>query len=173
MARRFVRNRRGSAAVEFALVAPMFFLLLFAIIETALVFFAGQVLEIGAQDSARLIFTNQSQGTLDAAAFRTNLCNRILVLMNCDGLYVDVKRFPAFSTIGAADLADPIVGGQFVNNFTYPETFPGDTVVVRAFYRWPLFVTQLGYDMSNIDRGSSEKNQKLLTATIAFRIEPK
>ena len=33
--RRFRRNRRGSAAVEFALVAPMFFALLFAIIETA------------------------------------------------------------------------------------------------------------------------------------------
>ena len=43
--RRFRRNRRGSAAVEFALVAPLFFALLFAIIETAIVFFAGQVLE--------------------------------------------------------------------------------------------------------------------------------
>jgi hypothetical protein len=34
-----------------------------------------------------------------------------------------------------------------------------------------LFVTQLGYDMSNIDRGSG-KSKKLLTATVAFRIEP-
>ena len=42
--RRFRRNRRGSAAVEFALVAPVFFALLFAIIETAIVFFA----ELGA-----------------------------------------------------------------------------------------------------------------------------
>jgi len=58
--RRFRRNRRGSAAVEFALVAPVFFALLFAIIETALVFFAGQVLETGVQDSGRLLFTNQS-----------------------------------------------------------------------------------------------------------------
>ncbi len=45
--RRFRRNRRGSAAVEFALVAPVFFALLFAIIESAMVFFAGQVLETG------------------------------------------------------------------------------------------------------------------------------
>ena len=43
--RRFRGNRRGSAAVEFALVAPIFFGLLFAIIETAIMFFAGQVLE--------------------------------------------------------------------------------------------------------------------------------
>jgi Flp pilus assembly protein TadG len=55
--RQFRRNRGGSAAVEFALVAPMFFALLFAIIETALVFFAGQVLETVNQNSARMIMT--------------------------------------------------------------------------------------------------------------------
>ena len=36
--RRFRRNRQGSAVVEFALVAPIFFALLFAIIEVAMVF---------------------------------------------------------------------------------------------------------------------------------------
>jgi Flp pilus assembly protein TadG len=36
------RNRRGSAVVEFALVAPLFFGLLFAIIEVALMFFAAR-----------------------------------------------------------------------------------------------------------------------------------
>jgi len=40
--RRFRGSRRGSAAVEFALVAPVFFALLFAIIETAIMFFASQ-----------------------------------------------------------------------------------------------------------------------------------
>jgi len=60
--RRFSRNGRGSTAVEFALIAPMFFALIFAILETALMFFAGQILEIGTQDTARLIFTNQAQG---------------------------------------------------------------------------------------------------------------
>jgi Flp pilus assembly protein TadG len=172
MARRFSRNRRGSTAVEFALVAPMFFLLLFAIMETALVFFAGQILEISAQDTARLIFTNQAQGTMTANDFKTNLCNRIVVLMSCGGLYVDVKTFPSFSTIRASDLADPIdSSGNFVDNFNYPTPAPGDTVIVRAYYQWPLFVTQLGYNMANINRNTST-SKKLLTATIAFRVEP-
>jgi Flp pilus assembly protein TadG len=43
--RRFRHNRRGSAALQFALVAPVFFALLFAVIETAIVFFASQLLE--------------------------------------------------------------------------------------------------------------------------------
>ncbi|MBW8857368.1 MAG: pilus assembly protein, partial [Bradyrhizobium sp.] len=55
--RRFRRNRRGSAAVEFALVAPVFFAVLFAIIELALVFFASQILETVTQDTSRLIMT--------------------------------------------------------------------------------------------------------------------
>src|SRR5712671_2242535 len=70
--RRFRRNRRGSAAVEFALVAPVFFALLFAIIETAIVFFAGQVLETVTQDSARMIMTGQAQtAAFTQAQFRT------------------------------------------------------------------------------------------------------
>ena len=38
----FARRQEGAAAVEFAFVALPFFALLFAILETALVFFAGQ-----------------------------------------------------------------------------------------------------------------------------------
>jgi len=64
----FAGNRRGSAAVEFALVAPVFFALLFAIIESAMVFFAGQVLETGVQDSGRLLYISQNvnQGAVQA-----------------------------------------------------------------------------------------------------------
>ncbi len=54
--RRFRRNRAGSAAVEFALVAPVFFALLFAVIEVATYFFASQVLETITQDSARVLY---------------------------------------------------------------------------------------------------------------------
>lgn len=59
--RRFRGSRRGSAAVEFALVAPMFFALLFAIIESALMFLASQVLESASQNSARVLLTGQAQ----------------------------------------------------------------------------------------------------------------
>ena len=58
--RRWRRNQRGSAAIEFALVAPMFFGLLFAIFEIGITFFAGQVLENGLQQSARKMFTHQA-----------------------------------------------------------------------------------------------------------------
>jgi len=99
--RRFGRNRRGSAAVEFALVAPVFFALLFAILETALMFFASQVLETITQNSARMIVTGQAQsGSYTQTQFKTYVCGQIPALFNCANLYVDVESYPAFSNIG-------------------------------------------------------------------------
>lgn len=176
--RRFRRSRRGSAAVEFAFIAPIFFVLLFAILETALMFFAAQVLETGTQDSARLMYTNQAQNSkMTQAAFETDLCNRIKVLFTCGGppgtpgLTVVVKSYAAGSTIPSSDLADPVAGGVFNGQSAYVLTNPGDTVLVRAFYQWPLFVTQLGYNIANLGRNTSNA-KRLLAATAAFRVEP-
>src|SRR3954452_8463926 len=102
--RRFRRNRRGSAAVEFALVAPIFFALLFAIIETALVFFASQVLETGVQDSSRMIYTSQA---VTPTAFKQDLCDRVAALFSCANVCVDVKSYNAGAAIS---ITDPIDG---------------------------------------------------------------
>jgi Flp pilus assembly protein TadG len=167
---RFRRNRRGSAAVEFALVAPVFFGLLFAIIETAIVFFAGQVLETVTQDSARQIMTGQAQ---TAKYSQEDFKNKAVcppdalakVLFNCDDLHVDVQSYPAFSSV---KISDPIAGGNFLPAMNYSPGVAGDIVVVRLFYKWPLFVTGLGYNIANL----SGSKQRLLSATAAFRNEP-
>jgi Flp pilus assembly protein TadG len=167
--RRFRRNRRGSAAVEFALVAPAFFALLFAIIETALVFFAGQVLETGLQDTGRLIYTSQVQAAgMVQADFKQNLCDRVAIMFACANIYVDVRSYPAGTAITITDPIDS--SGNFVNNFVYqlPAMNSDSTVVVRAFYQWPLVVTGLGYNIANINRGSSS-SKRLLASTNVFR----
>lgn len=164
--RRFRRNRRGSAAIEFALVAPVFFALLFAIIETAIVFFAGQVLETITQNSARMIMTGQAQsGGYTQAQFKAYVCGQIPALFNCANVYVDVQSYTTFTSV---TISDPIDSNKnFVNNMQYIAGGPGDIVVVRVFYSWPLFVTGLGYNISNL-AGS----YRLLSATAAFRNEP-
>ncbi|KIZ45151.1 MULTISPECIES: TadE/TadG family type IV pilus assembly protein [Rhodopseudomonas] len=167
LARRFGRNRGASAAVEFALVAPIFFALLFAIIETALVFFAGQVLETAVQDSARLILTGQAQdASYSQAQFKNDICSRLNALFDCkNGIYVDVQSYSSFSTVAVTDPVD--ASKNFVDNMKYSPGAAGDIVVVRAFYQWPLFVTGLGYNIANLS-GS----KRLLSATAAFRNEP-
>ena len=55
------RDERGSAAIEFAIIAPIFFFLMFVIAETALVFIAEQVMDNAVFETARLIRTGQVQ----------------------------------------------------------------------------------------------------------------
>ncbi|KRQ00313.1 TadE/TadG family type IV pilus assembly protein [Bradyrhizobium manausense] len=176
--RRFRDHRGGSAAVEFALVAPIFFALLFAIVETALVFFSGQVLETITQNSARVVLTGQAQsGSVAACAvngvaspctqatFKTYVCSQIPALFNCNSLYVDVTSYSSFSAITLPTHLDGAC--NFDTNMNYNAGNAGDIVVVRLFYQWPLFVTGLGY---NIGCGST--NKRLLVATAAFKNEP-
>jgi Flp pilus assembly protein TadG len=164
---RFRRSRSASAAVEFALVAPVFFALLFAIIETSIMFFASQVLETITQDSARQILTGQAQSaSLTQTQFHDNVvCAAIPALFTCANVYVDVENYPAFTNVVINSQIDG--AGNFVNNMQYSPGGPGDIVVVRTFYQWPLFVTGLGYNISNMSG-----NKRLLTATAAFKNEP-
>jgi hypothetical protein len=110
----------------------------------------------------------QAAGT-PQADFRQALCDSVSVLLPCSGVYVDVRSYPQGT---AFTITDPIDGsGNFVNNFVYQPPAAGDTtstVVVRAFYQWPLIVTGLGYNIANINRGASQ-SYRLLAATAAFR----
>jgi Flp pilus assembly protein TadG len=164
--RRFKRNGRGSAAVEFALVAPLFFALLFAVIESALMFFADQVLETVAQNSARMILTGQAQsGSYSATKFHDYVCSQIPALFDCSQVYVDVQSYTSFSTVNISSHIDG--AGNFDANMGYSPGNPSDIVVVRVFYQWQLFVTGLNYNIANL-----AGNKRLLVATAAFKNEP-
>jgi len=167
MASRFVRRQDGAAAVEFALVAAPFLALVFAIMETAIVFFAGQALETAVADSSRLIMTGQAQTQgFDATAFKNAVCAKIYGLFNCQsGVYVDVRKFTTFSGVTMPNPVD--ANGNFQNNFTYQPGGPGDIVVVRLFYQYPVYVSLLGFNLTNVNGGN-----RLLAATAAFRNEP-
>ena len=161
--RRLVRKEDGAAAVEFAMVAAPFLLLTFAIMETAIVFFAGQSLETAVSDASRLILTGQAQSQgFNQTAFKQAVCAKIYGLFDCaNGVVVDVKTYTAFSNV---DLSPPLdANGNLQNNQTYQPGGPGDVVVVRLFYKWPIYVSLL-QNMSGHNR--------LLIATAAFRNEP-
>jgi len=161
--RRFGRKEDGSAAIEFGMVAAPFLALVFAIMETAFVFFAGQTLETAVADSSRLIMTGQAQTQgMNQSAFKTAVCAKIYGLFDCEGgVHIDVKTYPDFANV---NLSNPLDGnGNFQSNQTYQPGGAGDIVVVRLFYQWPIYVALL-QNMSG--------NKRLLVATAAFRNEP-
>lgn len=165
--RRFTRHQRGAAAIEFALVALPFIALLFAIMETAIVFFASQVLETAAADSARLILTGQAQnGGFNQTTFKTEVCKRVSSLFDCDGgIYIDVRTFADFQSVNVTSPIDN--NGNLINNFVYQPGGPGQIVVVRLLYQWPVYLQVWNPKIANMSG-----NKRLLLATAAFRNEP-
>jgi Flp pilus assembly protein TadG len=164
---RFARTQDGAAAVEFGLVAAPFLALLFAIIETALVFFAGQTLEFVVAQTGRLIMTGQADAaSFDQAAFKTAVCSRVVALFDCaNKLYVNVQTYSSFS---AATTTPPYDNGQLdTTKMTYQAGNPGDVVVVQLYYQWPIYVPMFSTSLAN-----QAGNKRLLVATSVFRNEP-
>ena len=165
--RRFVHHEEGSTAIEFAIVAAPFLVLVFAILETALVFFANQTMETAVADASRLIMTGQAKtGGFDKAKFKDEVCKRIVAMLDCKGgVEIDVQTYANFVS---ADTSKPVdAAGKLKTNFVYQPGCPGDIVVVRVMYLWPLYISMFGFNLSDMSG-----NKRLLVSTAAFRNEP-
>lgn len=164
---RLKRETSGATAVEFAMIAAPFFFLLFAMIEVAAVFFVGTVLENAVLEAARQVRTGQAQNAgMSLGGFRTEICNRIAVVGNCDRLEIDVRVFENFGDVDQSNPIDP--GGALdTSGFGWDPGDAGDIVLVRVFYRWNLMTPNFGVALSNM-----EDNQRLITSATVFRNEP-
>jgi hypothetical protein len=169
------RGTSGSAALQFAIIAPVFFMMLFATLETAMVFYAEMILENAVKITGRTIRTGQAQlANKTPAQFRQDICDQISFLLNCDAahLYVDVRSFGNF---GAADFPPPVdANGNIVANLNNYQ--PGGSsqvpagnsiVLVRVFYTWQLNTPMFANYFSNM-----AGNQRLITSSMAFKNEP-
>ncbi|HJR56003.1 MAG TPA: TadE/TadG family type IV pilus assembly protein [Rhizomicrobium sp.] len=155
------RSRSGSAAIEFAFVAPIFLMLLFGMFEFGIMFFGRSVLSNAVQDSARLIRTGQAQTGAMQGDFPQQICNRISKLFDdCAKLTVDVQVYPA----GFSPPTSPFdANGNLQSN--YDPGAPCDVVVVRAFYKYTIFTPLIAPLLGG-------KNFTYLSAAAAFRNEP-
>ena len=166
---RFFRDQKGASALEFAMVATPLILLLLAILQIGLVYFANFALEGALERGARLIRTGQAQTQkFDAGMFKKEVCKYLSAPLNCDGLKLDVSSYPSFA--GAAkNLTSPLgPDGKLKSGFGFDPGGAEDVVVVRAFFPLEIgAVLPANISLSNMDGGG-----RLLIATAAFRNEP-
>jgi Flp pilus assembly protein TadG len=169
---------KGSAAIEFAMVAPVFFVLLMGTMEAGIMFFAQSALQNAVNDTARLVRTGQSQCyttnsgncvPMTSAEFKTKICSEVSnLLRNCTGadLQFDVRAYS--SGFGGANNTSPLDAGKNLTPLTaFNIGNACDVVLVRAFYKWPVFSPGLNYFMANMSG-----NNHLLATAAAFRNEP-
>jgi Flp pilus assembly protein TadG len=164
---RLVRNQSGAAAVEFSLVLLPFLMLLMAIFECALLLFARETLQTAADGAARLIMTGQVQANnWTATNFQNYVCANLAAMFNCaNNLYVDVRSFSNFNSVTLPSVTNS--DGTLTGNYVYQPGNPGDVVVARLIYQWPIIGTALGIGLV-----SGASNTNTLVATAAFRNEP-
>mgnify|MGYP000865335128 CR=1 FL=1 len=169
-AKRFLKDTRGVAALEFAMLGPPFFLLLLSMFEVGMTYTADTLLQNAVNETSRMIRTGQvqSDATMTPQKFRDMVCERISILLACDeNLKIDVREFTSF---GGTGFSDPLTsGGTFRpdTDFRFEPGQPCSVVLVRAFYSWTPITPGLGDAMANMSNGAH-----LLQATAAIRNEP-
>lgn len=129
---RLFRQENGVTAIEFALIAPVLFLLLFGILEFSLIMFASSVIEGATAHISRMSKTGaeRSQAATPAARSQEDLARlRQMILERGGGLirddYLSVQTRPQGSPVGTVGKA-------------------GEKVAYVVHYDWHVFTPFLG-----------------------------
>ncbi len=162
--RSFRKDEKGITAVEFALIAPTFFLLLIGILEMSVMLHTQTVIDGAVIDASRQIRTGQAQLSGDTVGtFTTKLCSSLVGVFDCNQMSLDVRKFDNFSDVTLAIQLD-------ANGDPLPPVFTpggaGDITAVRIMYTRKFFTPLLGTFFGDTGNGT------LQMSTAVFRNEP-
>lgn len=127
------RDRDGSAAVEFSLVALPFLALMMSTFEVGWFYFAASQVDAATVATARLVRTGQvQQAGFDKQDFFNEVCPEVSIFGDCDEtLTVEVTVFDSFAEL-AADNAPVICANDDPSEIASLAYDPGsDNSIVR------------------------------------------
>jgi Flp pilus assembly protein TadG len=161
-----VRDRDGAAALEFALLAVPFMLLIFATFETFFAFAGEQLMANAVETMARKIRTGEitfGQGKptdVTEAEFRQLFCDEISILSMCSSteattpekLYLDVRTFTSFADMPRE--VPKLTADQFsdldTSDFAFSPGGANSKNFLRAYYRWQIMTDIMRPYITNI-----------------------
>jgi Flp pilus assembly protein TadG len=157
----FRRDERGSTALEYAFVLPLLIVTLMSLIQIGVLGMMVTNVDAAVVNAARPIRTGADNAAASAQAFEDQICARIGGNLNeCRArTIVSVKRFSRFADANAVAAAAP--------DGTFNKGGPGDIVVVKVNYTWPLLIPYLG---QGVDR--SGPTDVVISGRAAFKNEP-
>ncbi|MEI1250311.1 TadE/TadG family type IV pilus assembly protein [Rhizobium aouanii] len=186
--RALARSRDGAAAIEFALLAIPYFLVIFAILETFVAFAAEELVSNAVDTMGRRMRTGQITYNLgrttdmNQAQFRQAFCDEISILVRCSAtevatpskLYLDVQTFSTFSAIPTTipKLSTDKYADINPAAFKYTPGGAGTINMLRAYYRWEITADLVRPYITTIrPSGGSMPSQYLIVGTAAFQNE--
>ena len=157
--RRLRKDRSGAAAIEFAVIGGMVLTLLLGFIDVGLLLFNDANLHGTAQQAARALrIARQESPSEQAAAFRSELCNG-LIIIDCNNVEVDVRVFADLASVG--EFAEIKQGS--IANPRFDTVVPSGLIFVTTLYRHQLF-TPMGVALAS--GVPSNKMQQLQVASV-------
>jgi Flp pilus assembly protein TadG len=168
--RRFTRDDQGVTAVEFGLLALPFFTIIFAILQTAIMFLGMQVLDSAVEDASRRVRTGVALTSgYTMTDFRNYLCGYTFNLFDCSQIKIKVQVISNFSSATTNPTVQTCNATTCTWSFT--EDFHcgagGNVMQVSAYYRWPLTIVLPYFNLKN-----QPDNYRMIGAVRVFRNEP-
>lgn len=190
------RDRKGLAALEFAIVGPIFLALLLAILYTMLIYLAQQMLETAAQSAGRLMLTGAVQTTslanghvgMTASDFKNAICNgfsgtgpngeaisvrpMLPSMLSCSRLTVNVATANSYNVSSTSaptftyDSNGVLTSTGTGYNYQSGGAGQNRVVVLQLVYLWPTGKGPFGLDLSN-----QPNSNRQLVATSVFTTE--
>lgn len=171
------RNKRGSVAVEFAMIGSALFLLVLGTMQIGVYLYIAATMERAVATATRQVMTGTaSAGSMTAAQFRSNvLCPLLPAAMSCSSVITNI--------VTVSQGADPNGFYQFVNSkrsWIVPPTMnntqtsfctgtAGSVIYAQVYYAMPIIIPVILRSVASTFNG---KSVYFVGAFAAFRNEP-
>ena len=133
------KDRKGSAAIEFAILALPFFVVIFAIAEIAIMYFVDSGLDAALNKAVRSVRVGVAKtNNWDSKKFKEVVCNELAMSFNCP---TKLKvRATVITNMASVAKIDPIDGGSLAVSEDFDLGGSGSYVLIQAYLPWdPTF----------------------------------
>ncbi|MEO0694453.1 MAG: TadE/TadG family type IV pilus assembly protein [Pseudomonadota bacterium] len=168
----FIGNVRGAAAVEFALVAPVFFALIVSMLELGLLTLKSTLVDRAVSQAAVFVYTGATSSTQsEKDRIRDFICKRALLIRECaKNLSVELTRVNSFSAPPTSDApcrdSSDVTLAPVV---TYQPGAGNDIVYMRVCATTNVLTPGMGLGLA---LAKTKTNRYQIISSIAFMNEP-
>lgn len=164
---RWIKQKEGTTAIEFSLMAIPYLFLTLGIIELSIMYASASLLEGATGSAARLVRTGQIQQSVAAAPedmFRDQICAYATVLIDCEDVVVEVLQMDSYTDYDDMQPQYDEDGNMVSQGFNAGGS--NDRILIRVAYRYEMMTPFIGPLLAG------EDNSRLFVSTIVLQTEP-
>lgn len=143
--RPFAGNKRGSAVIEFAILAPLFFAILFSGFEAGMMYLKIGMVDHGVSEISRQIYTGKAKGKT-ADDVMAIFCDSVHTVIKCEGnVTLEIRKLDGYASFdpGAPNCVNTGETLEDEDKPAYDTTAGGDIVYIRVCVNTSLLVPGL------------------------------